>query len=411
MIRFFRYLRIRLKRSVRIYPVIIGFTVILSVCMLLLLGALLSEDASSESNIRMRVGLVGDIEDTHLGIGISVVKEIDTSRYYVEFVEFDSEEEADAALDSGDLMGYINVPDGFVDSVIHGENKHLTYVSARSCAGLGPLLVREVISIVSDLLTESQNGIYGMADIADKYEIEYSALYDGMEELNLIYFDSIFSREDTYEVNILGTGMGLGFADYYFCAFIIIIMLLWGIICVPLLVKRDTSLERLLYSRGCTVLSQSMAEYIPFLLLTFINTALLVTAGSVFMKEIDAEFVQILLSCKGILYLIPCILVITAMQFLIYELADSVVSAVLAQLLVTVGLSYISGFIYPSGALPESVQSVAALTPTGIAFGYLSGIFSADPTVTELLPPVVCFALLMAAVCVVRGVKIRRAEV
>lgn len=411
MIGFFRYLRIQLKRSLRVYPVIICFTVILSVCMLILLGALLADDASDESNIRIKVGLIGDIEDTHLGIGISVVQEIDTSRYYVEFVPFEDESAAADSLERGNLMGYISVPDGFVDSVIHGENKHLTYVSAPSPAGLGPLLVREIITIVSDLLTESQNGIYGMADIADKYEIKYSELHDGMEELNIIYFDSIFSREDTYDVIISGTGMGLSFADYYFCAFVIIILLLWGIVSVPLLVKKDMSLERLLYSRGSGVLCQSIAEYIPFALLTLINTALLILAGSTLIKGIDAGFAELLLGAKGILYMLPCILIITAMQFLIYELADGVVSAVLAQLLVTVGLSYISGCIYPSGSLPRSVQTVAAFTPTGITFRYLSGIFTAEPTLSDLIPSILCFVILMTAVFAVRSFKIRRTEV
>lgn len=407
---FFRYFRLQLKRSIRICPVIICFTLVLSFCLITMLGALINEDASDEKNVRIRVGLVGNIEETHLGIGITMVQEIDTSKYYVEFVPL-NEDEAKEQLDRGNLLGYIMVPDDFVDSIVHGENKHLTFISQASSSGLGPMLVKEIITIISDILTESQNGIYGMDALAKKHNKRYSEIRDAKEDLNLIYFDSIFGREESYEINTIGTGKGMGFADYYFCAFSLVLMLLWGMVCIPLLTKNSLELERLMWSQGRGSVLQTVAEYIPFLIITLVNVAImLIGAGHAIPAVEGMVFTEIFTGAKGVLYMLPALMLITSMQFLLYEICNGVVTTVLVQMFAALGLSFISGFFYPAGSLPEVVQSVAAYTPTGAAFGYLSDIFAEGRPALSLITVLAYSVVLMAASAFVRSYKIRRTQ-
>lgn len=405
MTKFLKYLRIWSKRSFRLLPILLCFTLIISACMLFLLSSLLDNESSSEKNIRLKVGLTGDIEGTYLGMGISAVKEFDSSRFYVDFLPMTALE-AEAALKKGDLIGYVSVPDGFVNGVIHGENPKLDYIEGNNPSALGPLLTREIINIVSALVTESRAGVYAMSDLAYENGKEVSVIRKGEEELNLRYFDAIFSREDTYDLNIIGTGRGLGFADYYSLAFILILLLLWGIMCVPLFGTRNMELPRLLYGTGTKGVAQVIAEYIPFLLMILLNTGIL-TLGVGLIKGTDYLFSGF----WGLIYLLPCAAVITSMQFLLYELSGNAISSVLLQLVVALGMAYTSGLVYPSGSLPDAVYAIGSLTPCGVCFDYMSDIFLQDPGFVELLPLLLYTVAFILASVLVRKAKIRRLPV
>lgn len=402
MIKFFKYLRARSKSSIRFLPLLLCFTLVMSASMLFLLGSLLDSESSSEKNIKLKIGLTGDIEGTYLGMGITAVKEFDSSRFYVDFLPMEAEE-AQKALDKGELVGYVSVPDGFVGEVIHGQNPRLAYIEGNNPSALGPLLTREVINIVSALVLESRAGVYAMSDLSYENGVDGSVVRKGEEELNLRYFDAIFSREDSYELNIMGTGRGLGFADYYSLAFMLILMLLWGITCAPLLGTRNMELSRLLYGTGTGITSQVIAEYIPFFIMIAINTAVL-TFGIGFVKGTDYLFSGM----AGLVYLLPCAAVITSMQFFLYEITDNVISSVLLQMVTALGIAYISGLIYPSGSLPKAVFAIGSVTPVGVCFDYMSQIFLRDPGFGELLPLILYTAVFIPASVVVRRAKIRR---
>ena len=402
MNRFSKYLRVWLKRSLKMLPILLCFTLLISGSMLLLLKGLLQNESSSEKNIRMNIGLVGDIEGTYLGLGVTAVKEFDSSRFYVDFQPY-QKDEAEKALENGDLIGYVYVPEGFVGEVITGGNPKLSYISSDSPDAIGPLLTREIINIVSSLVLESRYGVYGMGDLASENGLKKKDIRKAEEDLNLLYFDAILTREEAYELNILGTGKGLSFADYYSVAFIIILLMLWGVICVPLLGTRNTELPCLLYGTGTGCFSQIIAEYIPFLLMISVNT-LILTSGA----GLVAGDMFIFSGLKGFFYLLPASILITSMQFFLYEISSNVISAVLVQLFATLGLAYISGLIYPMGSLPQSVQTLGAHTPAGICLDYMSEIYSSDPGFSQIIPLILFSICFIALSALVRRVKIGR---
>ena len=406
-----KYLRAQMKRSIKLWPIIMCFTLVLSVCIIFLLGVLISADSGGEQNVRIAIGLVGDVEETYMGIGISAIQQFDTSRFYVDFLTLE-EEEAKDMLRSGKLTGYVLVPDGFVTSVMYGDNMHMSFVMGNNPSALGPVLVREVLDLVENLVIETQNGVFALSNLADDYDLGRSEVRSAEEELNIRYFDAIFTRADTAELNLLGKGKGLGFAEYYFGAFVLLLMLLWGIICVPLMTKRDMALSRLLYTSGRGCFGQVIGEYIPFLAIIVINTVMLMGISSVMIDSSEAvNGLELFLNGENIvlsvLRIIPCMLVISAMQFFLYELASGVITSVLIQLLSTVVLAYISGFLYPSDSLPDIVQSIAGITPTGMSFDYMSMLFVDDPGPAEVMPLIFVFLLCICGAVLVRRIKIK----
>jgi len=68
------------------------------------------------------------------------------------------------------------------------------------------------------------------------------------------------------------------------------------------------------------------------------------------------------------------------MQFFLYEITDSTVSAVLLQLLAALGMAYICGCLYPLPFFPDAVQKIGGILPAGVASAYLRQILSGTVT-------------------------------
>lgn len=376
---------------------ILVFTIILTVSILLFINAMFRSRENGENKMRFEIGLVGDLSETYLDIGIIAIKNLDSSQYYVEFTEM-NEEEAKEKLLAAEIYGYVLIPDGFVESVVYGENKPLTYVAANNPASFGPVLTNEIVQIVSKLIIQAQNGIYGLSEIADTYHITGTEYDEAVEELNIEYISAVLSREGFYEQTYVGLGDGLSFQDYYTCAFAILLFLLWGIACSALLIKHDLALPRILKSNEYRMSAMVLGDYIPFLTMMCLNTFLLLMLGSTYLDIDGMELFW------GIL---PVIVLVTAMQFFLYELSSNIISGVLMQLFVAVLLSYASGFFYPIYSLPEIVQNCSKVLPTGIAFDYFSEVLRGR-TGWEIQPKVWMYsALFIVLSMVIRQYKIR----
>lgn len=376
-----KYLRAQGCRVLRLYPAILAFTAVLTVTLAALFVGVLGNNDAQESKQKIPIGLVGDISDSYLGIGVFAVQNFDTSKYYLELIEL-SEADAQERLNTGELMGYIRIPDGFVQSLIDGENKKIRYVAGNSPATLGPILMEEIAQIISDMIMESQSGIYGFMDVADTVEIDRSRYNALVEEINVEYIRQIFDRESAYEVHLIGVSDGLPFAQYYFCAFFLLLLMLCGTVCAHLLVKTDLALPRLLYCSGHTSAGQIAAEYLPYAGMMWFNALLLFGGVGLILPASGMTLLPQMVTLGDWLglgvRLLPAVLLITAMQVFFYELTSTVISGVLLQVLATVSLAYVSGFLYPLSSLPQVVQTLAGALPTGVAFDYVAGAITGE---------------------------------
>ncbi len=405
---FWRYLRAQARRTARLYPAIFAFTAVLAAALAVLAAGAFGSHADAEEKQPIKVGLVGDLSESYLGIGVFAVQNFDSSKYYVDFVELD-EETAKAQVKSDDIIGYVHIPDGFIASLGRGETKKITYVAGNSPASLGPMLMQEVAQVVSDLMTESQGGIYGFIDAASEAGLDRADRAPLVQKINLDYIAQVLARETTYDVTLVGVSRGLPYAAYYFCAFFLLMLLLCGTVCAHLLIKTDLSLPRLLYSRGGGAVGQVMAEYLPFAVMLCVNVLLLLTAvggilpytGLELLPYMDDVGDWVLLGVR----LFPAVCLLAAMQFFVYELCRHLISGVLAQVLTTVALAYVSGFFYPLNSLPPSVQALSALLPTGAAFSYVAG--AATDAGGGLWVTLGYTAVLLAAAMAVRRLRLR----
>lgn len=409
MNKYLRYLKVQLQRTVKVYPVIIAFTIITALVMMLLLSSMLIVDAESTRTSKINIGLVGDTTETYLDIGFVAIQELDSTKHYINFVNYDTETEAAAELKKGGLFGYIVIPEGFVESVASGENKKLTYVADNSPASFGPLLINELVKLVSDLVIEAQSSIYAFWDIGDSAGVE--SISDFAEALNLKYIAVTFDRESYYTVQFIGIGEGLVLTNYYFHAFLILLMMLWGMVCVALRVRTDMAMPRLMKFRGISEVGQTVCDYLPFFLVIYIGTLLLTSAMALFGSKMGITPINqpadvadwLMFAVK----LIPAVAVVSSLQYFCYEFCTNIISGVLVQLVTIVGCGYASGFFYPLSSYPLSVQKIAEYLPTRVAFNYTSTYFCNNDNQSSVAFCLLYAVLLLALSVAVRSLRMR----
>ncbi len=407
MIEFYRYFRAQLLRARKLFPAVLAFFLALALCAAVLLIVLAAKNGSGEEHQRIRVGLVGDLSENYLNIGVFAIQNFDSSRQYLEFLPLE-EPEAEQALRSGEITGFVRIPPGFVEAALRGDDVQVQYVAGSSPSSLGPLLMQEVADIISQVVIHAQSGVYGFLSLTDALGTDAQIRRTLTDRLTLDYVQTILAREQVFSVEYLGYSAGLRFGDYYFCAFFLLTVLLCGLPCTGLLVNRDPALSRMLRSRGVGSLRQTAAEALPFFLMLAACALLLLPAVGAALSGRETGLLQGWNGAGDFLRLgldlLPTVLVLAAMEFFLCQLADGVISGVLLQVLTIMVTAVASGYFLPVHSLPVAVQRLSGWLPTGVALQSAARVLTGTGCGWTPVLWVVGLWLLSA---LVRAVKIR----
>lgn len=370
---FGQYLLAQWKRVGRAFPGIMLTTLLLLFGIALIAGLMLKLDAESDSKQKVRIGVVGDLTDSYLSVGMFALQNLDSAQLVIEFVEL-SQEEAQEQLKAGGLSAYIRIPDGFIDSVMYGENLPIEYIATSGDRGPASMIMNEMANVISDLITESQSVIYAMQGFARDRDLR-DGLSEKNEALNMSFFDYLFNRSDLFRLEVLGVSGKVSMIGYCILGLIIVFFFLWGINSASLFCKRDMALPRLLTSRGVGTVKQVTAEYISYLTLMFLCVMAVFVILGIISQLTDFRLPEWkkggMESVMGLAFdLLPVIMMIAAFQLFLYEAVPVIVNNVLLQFLCAVGLGYLSGCIYPLYFFPEEIQKIAPFLPGGAALSY-----------------------------------------
>lgn len=415
MRRFSAYSSAQFKRSVRFLPFIFLVTLIICICLALFLVTSLNVGASDndDSQRKIRIGITGSFEDTFLGFGLSAIQTFDSSRFALELVEC-SEAEAAASLRRGDISGYIIIPDGFIDDATHGDVGKLQFVANYVNADIVNMLKQEILDLVSCIIVECQKGVYAMQEVLDQFGASYDEIDTETLALSADYISVILARSNALDVKIVEAQKSLTFKGHMFSGITILLMLLSGIVTCPLFVRRDISLYRLLSANRHSAASQILGEYLAFFFMMLINNVILIFVLMIGTGPMLGAIPELeLLEISDILLLVvkcvPIILLITSLQFLMYQLSDSIVSGVLMQFFSAVLLGYLSGCFYPISFFPEGIRTVAGIIPPGISVQYLSSLLMGRTDGSNIVSILLYFAAFTILSVLVRYNKIKKA--
>ena len=392
------YFGVQLKRVFKILPIQLLVNLLAFICVGVFLVFFMRDSILSSDTQKYKIGVVGDMTDSYLGFGISTLQAIDDSRLVIELIGM-SEEEAREAFRKGELYAFVRIPDGLFESIVSGANDcPVTYVAAEGQKGIGSIVMNEITEVVSNIVTHSQSGIYGMQGILQNYG-KTDDIWDATEQLNIRYIDLVLNRRKLCDVEILGVSNGLSTIEYYFCSILIFFILLSGINNSTLFSRKNKELAGFLKTRGIGASRQVVGEYLAYvsLMLVCILEIFLVFSvviGGGFFQIEKWEGIDVEALWGFFLRFLPVILMLSAMQFMVYELVTGIVSSLLLQFICSISMGYLSGFFYPANFFPETLQRIGRILPTGAALQYtdacMTGEISALP-VLEVLLYLACF--------------------
>ncbi len=371
---FSSYLLLNIKRNLKKYTAVFVTTLILIAVLFLVAQMLFNINKNDISQQKIRIGIVGDISETYLGIGFSMLNNMQDLNMSMEFIEM-QENEARKALESLDISAYLHVPDNYVRDMVRGRDVKLDFYMLKTSASAPSILISEVVRMVSPLVSESESAIYAMRDYARSVKADNISKLT--RSLNIRYIDTVLGRTDSLDVKNIGIG-SLSMAEYYISGIFTFFLLIFSVSCCMLFSDKRLSLCRLLASKGLRVWRLVLGEYISYALLMWLTVLLVSLAGEFLFVRIAPDYFE-----KGFLAalsvkLIPHVLMLSAMHFAIYELNGNIISGVLSQFVAAAAFGYISGCFYPYYFFPEAVQSFAAYLPSGICFAFLRGEFSGN---------------------------------
>jgi len=408
-----KYFYLQIKRAAKLFPFVAMVTLVLLLSVGLILSGLVSKFRSGNEAQSFQVALCGDTDDEYLQWGLTALQTIDTDHFAFSVVEM-PEDAARAALERGEISAYVVLPENFMERALAGDVDPVTYVTSVGAEGVSSMLKKEVTSIVTDMVVYSQRGTYGMEE-ALKDHAPGEDVYDHMTNLSFEYTDFIFHRGDLYAVTELGISDGLTTRDYYICAMMVLLLVLTGIPYAILYVKRDYALSRLLISRGFSTGRQLVCEFGTYLLCMLTLMALIflaVVGATVLIPNIPLGSLPSVWKLLGAL--LPALLMLSAMNMLLFTISDNLVSGFLMHFFVAIGLCYVSGCIYPASTFPKAMWRIADLLPTGMVRVQFASCFTKEfsgKTLLGILLYAVVFYLLTWLLRAKKTVGLRRAKV
>lgn len=324
-------------------------------------------ETTSKSQSRIGVGIVGSIENKYMKLGVEMLNNMDASRFSIKFINMD-ETAARKSLKAGEIIGYFKIDKDFIEALEKGENRPVEYIS--SGAGMISALSKEVASVFSTLLVNSERAIYA----TDNYLIDHPQVYNrerANTEFNIELLKNVMSRGKIYDVKSIDTVSGLSDTDNYICGMSVLFMMLTGLGLGGLLCKKNESLLRVLKSRGLSYGNSLIADMFV-ISLYIILTVLIFTGGMALTGAIlpgNHNSVNLFEYCKDIVFLS---VMFASMHLFIYEIIYKRVVAVLAELLLSISLGYIGGCIYPISFFPDIIRKLSIFLPSGAGIQVIS---------------------------------------
>ena len=368
------YLRLQFARALRMLPQMLAVTLALAV--LTGLGALLLSAANKDGDSAelVRVGLVADMEDPYISEALVLLKNMSGSGFSFSFEPMDRQT-ADRLLRRGELDGCAVIPEGFAEALMAGEHRPATYVSANGGADVGAQMTRELVETVSSLVLETENAVYGAQDFAAEHLKQYDP-YSVGDYLVFQYAIRIADRSRLFVLDTIGTVGTLSLQGYYLCGLALLFLLFWSISCAPLFSSRSRELGRILQAQGLPAVLQVLSEYLSYVFLMLLGLLALFAIGAAVLPRLSLRIPELehIGALRFAFRALPTALMICALQFFLFELADGTVGGVLLQFLNAAVQGYLAGCFYPSSFFPDALRNFGAVLPAGVGMSRLRSV-------------------------------------
>lgn len=383
MNRFVIYTKLRLKAVLKIFPSMCIMTLLLCLSlggMLYLQSARSLSLTEGDEDATVPIGISGVSDSGTFSAAFPALLQLDSSRSEVTFLLYDTKKEAVRAIRKNEIVAAIDIPDGVVDTLLSGGLDRMTLIVPASSAGLEALIMRELAKSVSIILGSMNSASNVLSDYyTASGTTDPDVITNAQTDLLLTSMQDMLHRKHMFQVRYVRSVQQLSIESFYLVSMVLLLILLIGVMCAGSFIRSDYSLARLLNLRRLGASKQIIAEYVSLVVLLVCLSALFLPLIGAALSRMPITFSAFGLTpesfMKGFLAFclksLPVILLAAAIDLLLYELSESLITGVLLQFLVMIALAYLSGVFYTTQTMPESLKTLQPFLPTGQAILYL----------------------------------------
>lgn len=323
-----------------------------------------------DTPLNIKVGAVTPEEDNRVNFGFNMLEGMESVRDVCTFEKMDLET-AKEKLQSGEIAFIAYVPEGFVDSIIYGENTP-GYVITPENANTETLLFCSVLDAGCHTFSYVQAGIYSVSDFLRDEHCSKAQIKEAEENVNMFYLRYAFNRSKFfYHTSVSATG-NTTVRGYYLCSGIILLVLLCSLTLGRHFSKHSTEVLHALKRCGINNAYIKLTELLTVSLAFYTFTlVLLAIARFTFIKSLD--------SMTPLGFLVLFIIIASIVSFIMFfnSFGSNKLASTLTVFLLAAVMMYMCGRFVPSVYLPDAVATIGKYLPlTQWAEGLESALFA-----------------------------------
>lgn len=398
---FAKYFKAQLKRFFRLFPV----SVAISLALLLILGTagafIYAGRNSDETDQTVNLGLTGFLDDTYMNLALNSLTNIDSTRFSVKLLKLE-ENEAKAMLESGEIGAFVVFPENFIKEAIAGNFGKVSIVTLDGARSFSNRILNELIKAVAEMVISFQKTVYGYQQAVYDYGYDTDEMYRLGSNAAFRVIDVILERDGMYRTELTDAENSDSTARDIISGITTAFIMLWGIVACAAFAGDRNGLAKVMASKRNGPVKQITAEYLAYLVFMLSQIFLLGAAFCALTALTPLRDITGPVPAAFMLSLVLPVIMISSMQFFVYEITNGILGSVLIHFVAGCGMGYVCGCFYPSYFFPRIVQHVARWLPAWQSRVHISGILTGSVTA---LPAVMM--LIFTAVSVLLSVLVR----
>lgn len=305
------------------------------------------------SNIKIGYYLPEDNDKKFNEFGIGMMESMKSVRETVQLTKYFTVEEGYDALEAGDILYYIIVPENFFTGIVTSDNYPLEIV-VKDNSTMAAYIANELFMSYAKYLGVAQAGIYSALDTVRYHGYPDEEEYVIQDKVNLIYLDRALNKDgyiDTKEYTDVGS---LSLVDHYLVVAVLLSLFFTMFILTPMLQGYNDGMQKILHANKINGLHVLISNFVSVFVALYLAYLPCFFGISILKKHFN---------WSGLIRILVALLIMATIVSLVNSISKNVFSANMCLFVVVLILTYIGGGIMPSNMLPKIIQQISVYFP------------------------------------------------
>lgn len=359
MKRFCIWLLLEYKRAVKILPFVLAEAMVL-MCFIgtIAFCAQKATDTEHADEEKPVIAVAAEEENRLLDMAVSYIEGMKSVESICRFEKMNYEE-GKRALQNGEVIAMIVLPNAVVEGILNGTNQPAALYLPKDMSAAG-----KVFEALADagigMLQTAQAEIYTINDIAVAYD-RTDTISDMEYDINIFNINLALNRENVFKMRSLSVTENLSVINYYGSAGMVLYLLLAGLSLCTYFERENPACERRLRLAGVSATGQTFGKVLVVFSVLIVSSLIPAVLYGLLQR---AGILTVYFSPANLLSALLCILCTSVILVFIYRIAGSIKSALLFIGIGSILLCFLSGIFIPYALLPSPMRTLAEFLPT-----------------------------------------------